>query len=166
MRWADFDKDAGSIRVERPLLLGSDGVYQERPKTRAGARTYWLDPLTTKLLGQHHKDQRKARMAAGPAWQDHDLVFCHEDGSPWRPDHVTRRFQAIARQAGLPVIRLHEGRHTAVTNQREAGVPRELTQWTVGHATAAMTEYYTHPQVQAFQAAAQAAAAQVDGAGS
>jgi integrase len=163
MRWSDVDTDAGTIRVERPLLLGSDGVYESTPKTRAGARTYWLDPLIIKLLDQHRKGQRKARMAAGPAWQDHDLVFCHEDGSPWRPDHVTRRFQAIARQAGLPVIRLHEGRHSAVTNQREAGVDPDLTQRTVGHATAAMTRYYTHPQAQAFRAAAEAAAALVDG---
>jgi integrase len=163
MRWSDVDTDAGTIRVERPLLLGSDGVYESTPKTRAGARTYWLDPLTTKLLDQHHKDQRKARMAAGPAWADHELVFCHEDGSPWRPDHVYRRFQAIARAAGLPVITLHEGRHTAVSNQWGAGVDPELTQRTVGHATAAMTRHYTHPQVQAYRAAAQAAAAQVDG---
>ena len=163
MRWSDVDLAAGSIQVERPLLLGSDGVYESTPKTRAGARTYWLDPLTVKLLDQHGRDQRKARMAAGPAWQDHGLVFCHEDGTPWRPDHVYRRFQAIARQAGLPVIKLHEGRHTAVSNQFDAGVHPELTQRTVGHATAGMTRHYTHPQAQAYRAAASAAAAQVDG---
>jgi integrase len=162
MRWADVDLAAGSIQVERPLLLGSDGVYESTPKTRAGARTYWLDPLTVKLLDQHHKDQRKVRMAAG-AWEDNDLVFPRPDGTPWRPDHVYRRFRSIARQAGLPVIRLHEGRHTAVTNQREAGVDPDLTQRTVGHATAAMTRHYTHPQAQVFRAAAASAAAQVDG---
>jgi integrase len=105
-------------------------------------------------------------MAAGPAWQDHGLVFCHDDGTPWRPDHVYRRFRSVARTAGLPVIRLHDGRHTAVTNQDEAGVDPELTQQTVGHATAAMTRHYRHRRAPAFRAAAEAAAALVDGGAS
>ena len=40
----------------------------------------------------------------------------------------------------------------------------DLTQRTVGHATADMTRHYTHPQARAFRAAAQAAAALVGGA--
>ena len=170
MRWADVDTDAGCIRVERPVLLGGDGPYEGTPKTRAGARTYWLDTedtddwtSTNTLVKAHRKAQRKARLRAGADWQDNDLVFCHEDGSPWRPDQVYRRFQVIARQAGLPVITLHEGRHTAITNQRAAGVDPDLTQQTVGHATADMTRHYTHPQARAFRAAAQAAAALVGG---
>ena len=31
-----------------------------------------------------------ARLKAGKVWEDNDLVFCREDGSPWRPDYVTR----------------------------------------------------------------------------
>jgi integrase len=163
MRWADVDLAAGTIRVQRPILLGSDGPYDGTPKTMAGIRTYWLDPLTIELLDQHRKDQRKTRMAA-PAWQDNDLVFAHADGSPWRPDHVYRRFKSIARAARLPPIKLHEGRHTAVTNQDEAGVDPELTQQTVGHASKEMTRHYTHRRAPVFRAAAEAAAALVDGA--
>ena len=35
------------------------------------------------------------------------------EGTPYRPDYVTRRFKALATAAGLPVIKLHEGRHSA-----------------------------------------------------
>ena len=32
-----------------------------------------------------------------------------DNGTPWRPDYVTRHFEVIAKAAGLPVIKLHEG---------------------------------------------------------
>jgi integrase len=150
--------------VKRPILLIGADLAESTPKTRAGERLIWLDAGTVALLREHRKDQLRARMAAGGSWQDDDLIFCRPDGTPWRPDHVTRRFQSIARWAGLPPIKLHEGRHSAVSMQREAEVDPALTQRTVGHSTASMTSHYTHPQAQAYRAAAEATAAQVDGA--
>jgi integrase len=40
-------------------------------------------------------------------------VFCNEDGTLIFPDSVTKAFQRLSREAGLPVIRLHDLRHTA-----------------------------------------------------
>jgi hypothetical protein len=56
------------------------------------------------------------------AWarQAGDLVFCQDDGTPRKPDHVSRRFKALA--AGLPVIKLHAGRHSAASLARDAAV--------------------------------------------
>jgi hypothetical protein len=72
----------------------------------------------TAAVRKHRRGQRRARMAAGEAWQDNDLVFCRDDGTPWKPGHVTRRFKVIAAAAGLPVIKLHEGRHSAASLAR------------------------------------------------
>ena len=126
LRWSGADLDAGYVTVERPILLIGADLDESTPKTRAGQRVIWLDARTVSLLREHRKDELRARMAAGAAWQDDDLVFCRPDGTPWRPDHVTRRFQSIARRAGLPVIKLHEGRHSAASMQREAEVDPEL----------------------------------------
>jgi Phage integrase family len=119
-------------------------LHESTPKTRAGHRVVWLDDDTIALLRKHREVQELERQFAGEAWQDHGLIFCQGDGSPWRPDVVTRRFQAIARAAGLPVIKLHEGRHSAVSLQHGANVNPELTQRTVGHATRDMTRHYPH----------------------
>jgi hypothetical protein len=81
----------------------------------------WLDDHTITLLREHRK-QLAARLAAGPAWQDNDLIFCQDDGTPWRPDYVTRRFKVIAKTAGLPAIKLHEGRHSAPSLARDPDV--------------------------------------------
>jgi len=141
-------------------------VVEGRPKSRAGERKIWLDAETVRLLREHRTAQLRARMKAGEAWQDNDLLFCQDDGAPWKPDHVSRRFKVIARTAGLPVIKLHEGRHSAASLARDAEVDPEIRRKTLGHADQAMTSHYTHIEAQAHRAAAEAVAKLVEGAGS
>ena len=94
------------------------------------------------------------------------MVFCREDGSPWPPDFVSRRFKAIAEAAGVKVITLHEGRHTAASLARDAEVDAEIRRQTLGHADQRMTSHYTHLEAEAHRAAAEAVAKLAREAGS
>lgn len=163
-RWSCSDLDAGYLSVDRPVLLIGKDVVEGRPKSEAGRRRVRLDATTVQLLREHRKAQMAARLRASEAWQDHDLVFCRGDGTPWKPDHVSRRFKALAAGAGVPVIKLHEGRHSAASLARDAEVDPEIRRKTLGHADAAMTPHYTHIEAEAHRAAAEAVAALVEGA--
>jgi len=166
-RWASSDLDAGYLSVDRPILQLGGRIVEGKPKTRDSARKVWLDAETIRLLREQRKAQLRARMKAGEAWQDNDLVFCRDDGSPFPPDYVYRRFRALAKAAGVPVIKLHEGgRHTGASLARDAEVDPEIRRKTLGHADAAMTSHYTHIEQAAHQAAAEAVAQLVEGAGS
>ena len=148
------------------LQLG--GKLHEEPgaKSRAGDRLVFLDAETADLLRAHHRAQLRARMKAGAAWQDHDLVFCQPDGRPWNPDHVSKRFKKLAARAGVPVIKLHEGgRHTGNSLMRDAGVDQEVRMREVGHASQDINDRYTHVLVEAHLAAAEQTAALVREAG-
>jgi integrase len=112
----------------------------------------WLDAETVRSLKEHRTAQLKARLMAGKSWRDNDLIFCGGDGTPYKPDAVSRRFKRLAALAGLPVIKLHEGRHSA--------------RRTLGHADAAMTAHYTHIEAEAHKAAAEAVAKLVEAASS
>jgi hypothetical protein len=91
-------------------------------------------------------------------------VFSRDDGTPWPPDYVSRRFKAIAKDAGVRVIKLHEGgRHTGASLARDAEVDPEIRRETLRHADAAMTSHYTHIEAQAHRAAAEAVAKLVRG---
>jgi integrase len=76
--------------------------------------------------------------------------------------YVTRRFKVIAKTAGLPVIKLHEGRHSAASLARDANVDPKIRRQTLGHADQAMTSHYTHIEAQAHRAAAEAVARLVE----
>ena len=166
-RWSFADLDRGVLTVKRPILqLG--GKLHEEPtaKSRAGDRLVFLDPETADMLRAHHRAQLRARMQAGPAWQDNDLIFCQADGRPWNPDHVSKRFKKLAAQAGVPVIKLHEGRrHTGNSLMRDAGVDQEVRMREVGHAGRDINDRYTHVLIEAHLAAAEQTAALVREAG-
>lgn len=157
-RWAGTDLDAGYLTVERPVLQLGGEVIEGKAKSKAGARRIWLDSGTVALLRAHRKAQLAARLRASTAWEDSDLVFAREDGSAWPPDYVSRRFKELAAAAGLPVIKLHEGRHSAASLARDAGVDAKIRQEQLGHATGAMTDHYTHVLAEAHLEAAEAVA--------
>jgi integrase len=167
-RWAASDLDAGYLGVGKTILqLGGTITPEDKAKTRDSKRRVWLDETTVALLKARRKAQLAARLRVGEAWQDNDLVFCRDDGTPWPPDLVSRRFKALAAKAGVSVIKLHEGgRHTAPSLARTAEVDPEIRRETLGHADAAMTSHYTHIEAQAHLAAAEAVAHLVEGAGS
>jgi integrase len=95
---------------------------------------------------EHRRRQLQERLAFGPGYVDeHDLVFREADRQPVHPNSFSERFKSEARRAGLPVIRLHDLRHTHVTLLRKMGVPVEVVSKRVGHASPSITsDIYSH----------------------
>jgi len=72
-------------------------------------------------------------------------VFARADGSPLFPKELTHQFQRLAREAGLPVFRLHDGRHIAATLGLAGGVSVKVMSKRLGHANTAITQdLYQH----------------------
>jgi integrase len=104
-----------------------------------------LDDHTVGRLRTHKEVQALERAAWGTGWHDSGLVLTREDGRPLRPEYVTRHFQRLAGEAGLPVIRLHDLRHTNASMALAAGVHIKVVSDRLGHSTTAITaDLYTH----------------------
>lgn len=127
LRWTDVDLVNGEIRVVQSRTV--KGV--DTPKTKRGRRTISLDADTVDALARLKDEQeRAAELLAG--WSS-PFVATDLDGRPIQPLAITRRFQAAARRAGLPVPRLHDGRHTAATLALQAGVSLHVVAGRLGH---------------------------------
>lgn len=160
MRWADVDLDHRELRVTRPLLSLGGKLVTSTPKTRAGERTVVLDEESATMLRRHRTAQKRERLQWGEAYVDNDLVFAQEDGGYVRPDYVSRRFKAIAVEAGLPVITLHMGRHTAASLALEAGIDIKVVSEQLGHSTTVITQnLYQHVRRAVHDGAAEAVVA-------
>jgi integrase len=145
LRWSavDLDECLLWVRENAPQIGGK--VVLGRPKTKAGVRPVSLDAGTVEALRRHRKRQLAERLAWGKAYEDNDLVFARDDGSMEMPERVSRQFKQLARQAGLPPIKLHGGRHTAASLALEAGVAMKVVSDQLGHSTTAITsDLYTH----------------------
>jgi integrase len=72
-------------------------------------------------------------------------VFCRKDGQPHCPKYFTDQWTGVCEAAKVPIIALHDARHTSATTGADAGVPEHVMQKRLGHADARTTrEVYTH----------------------
>lgn len=163
LRWKDIDLVAGTLEVAETRVVADD-VVTGAPKTKAGARIVALDGGTVATLSAWRKRIAEERLAAGPAWRDHGLVFVDELGGPPHPETMTRWWNEAVARAGVRRIRLHDARHSAATMALLAGVPLKVVTQRLGHADVAVTmRVYQHVTAQDDRAAAKALGRALDG---
>jgi integrase len=102
--------------------------------------------VTTEALRAHgERQEEEERAAFGTGYQLNHLVFTWEDGRPVCPDVVRQRFNRLVARLGLPVIRLHDVRHSYATAALAAGVHPKIVSERLGHASVAFTlTQYSH----------------------
>jgi integrase len=156
LRWHDVDLAGGTVRIERGVVVGPDGLVEKGTKTHA-ARRVALDDRTVEVIRAH-----RAQMAAQSArcrveLSEDAFVFssaadCTE---PWYPDSVTRGFKRLCVEAGLPNVRLYDLRHFVASQLLGAGVDVRTVAGRLGHRNAATTlNVYAHFLEQADRGAA------------
>jgi integrase len=131
--WPDIDLDQATVTISQQLVDDGRKLTFGPPKSEASRRTIPLDQHTVALL-RHHQRAQARRFGSGS-----DLVFTRDDGRPIRPEYLTRHFQRLARDAGLPPIRLHDLRHGAATLALAAGADLKTIQDLLGHSSIVLT---------------------------
>ncbi|HSZ45393.1 MAG TPA: tyrosine-type recombinase/integrase, partial [Streptosporangiaceae bacterium] len=72
-------------------------------------------------------------------------VVVDELGTPVHPEWYSDEFARLLTRVGLPKIRLHDSRHTALSLMEKAGVPISVISKWAGHYDAAFTmKTYVH----------------------
>lgn len=145
VRWQQIDLDRGRLLVDHQLVyLGYDRVVSGEPKTRRGHRVLSLDEGTVSLLRRHARRQAEHRAASGQGG-DPTYVFTRPDLEPYTPDFITKHFGVLVRRTGLPVIRLHDLRHTHATLGLAAGIPAKVMADRLGHSSVLLSlDTYSH----------------------
>ncbi len=138
---------AGHSR-ECPQRIGGGWEFTRRKGVKAGQGNARLvlvlpAPLIAQLRA-HRRDQAAERLVAGAAWQDQDLVFCTQFGTPIDPRDDWAGWRAITETAGVRQTRVHDARHTAATLLLEQGIDIRVVQQILGHSQLSQTERYTH----------------------
>ncbi|WP_335970936.1 site-specific integrase [Streptomyces sp. CA2R106] len=157
--WTDTKLAASLITVAKQLVVDGWEVYEDDPKTDAGARTIALDSETVAVLERHRERQDKDREEWGAGWVETGRVFTCENGAWLHPAKVTRRFNELREEIGLPPIRLHDLRHGAATLAHAAGADLKDIQEMLGHSSITITaDTYTSLLPETDLAIAEAAA--------
>lgn len=144
LRADHVDLEAGEIVVEWQLQelktrprkgakfrdLGN-GFYLTEPKTSHGARVLPMPPQLAEMMRRFVPTLAPGDFVCGPG-----PVTQSADEKRWK--------RALAK-AGLPAVRLHAARHSALTLLARLGVSDRVRQRIAGHASAQITNaIYTH----------------------
>jgi integrase len=139
---AGFDHEQLAVFVWRSDRVGGD---TKTPKSR---RTLALPCRCAGAPREHRVRQAEDRLAAGPLWQDHDLVFASAVGTPQDDHNVRRQFRVITEAAGLGTAWVpRELRHSFVSLLSAHGVPVEAIALLAGHNQTATTELVYRHQI-------------------
>lgn len=110
-----------------------------RPKTKTSTRVVAVvEPLRLALLRRYADVERER-----PGYTvDHDLVWCHPDGSPIDPKEDWTAWKQLLDAAGVRDVTGHETRNTTATLLLEAGVDPKVIQDLLGHSEVVTTQGY------------------------
>jgi integrase len=145
LKWQDFDRYSGIIRVARQLTREGSVLVTSDTKTFRSRRALNLpEPLVAALL-EHERRQGEERVRRRTRWVEGDFIFTSRRGTPLDPRNFYREFRAICDDAGLGHWHPHELRHSAASLMLAQGVKLHVVSQVLGHSSSRMTsDVYGH----------------------
>ena len=162
LTWNDILFDEGKITITKATERLRTGEQKIKcPKTAAGKRDLRLPRKCFELLRRWHIEQQQLSMSLGADWMgtrgkdfDKNFVFIqminglqmHTD-TPYQcmKRFIERYNKTVPEEKRLPIIRLHDLRHTSATLLLSEGMDIEEVSRRLGHAKASTTlDIYGH----------------------
>lgn len=150
IRMQDLDLASQRLVIRQNLVHVQGGRLSFTTPKNHSARPIDLAPETVSILRSHRVAVSERRLSQGHEYQDQGLLFSRPDGSPLRPDSVTRAFSRLtesAVDAGVVTERLtpYGLRHSHGTIAIAGGVAVKVITERLGHSSPAFTmSVYQH----------------------
>jgi integrase len=127
------------VAISRSRVVVNYKVVEKAPKSKRSRRVLALDDGVSAGLAALAAVQFGEALNAGTAYSESGYVVVDELGAPLHPEAVSDLFLKVSKAAGCPRIRLHDGRHTALSQLMLDGVPVSVVSKWAGHASVAFT---------------------------
>jgi integrase len=154
LKWSDIDfgdprrNILPTLRVNRVAirLANKNDWWFDEPKTARSRRSIPLsDELVTRLK-VHRKQVERWKLEAKD-WEDHDLVFPNNNGTPHYPCAIRTLFKKVLEAAGIDSSRYrqYDLRHSCASLLLRANVHPKVVSERMGHSSVTITlDVYSH----------------------
>ncbi len=134
LKWDSIDFENKQVTIQHVVSRFSTIVEKDDTKTEESHRTYPMTPEIEKIFLAEKEKENRCRKLFGDAYNENDYVFKWDDGRTYTPDYLTRKFKSILKKYDMPMIRLHDLRHSCASILLESGHNlKDVQQW-LGHA--------------------------------
>ena len=150
LRWSSVDFTRNMITVNHTATkIGSKVVYENRTKSTSSLRTLKIPRHVCEFLRKLYQRQQEMKALLNKGYHDNEYVCRWDDGRPFDPDYVSRRWRNLLVKYEMPHIRFHDLRHSAASLLLANGFSLKEIQEYLGHADIKSTQIYTHLQLSA-----------------
>ncbi|MFI1100294.1 tyrosine-type recombinase/integrase [Streptomyces melanogenes] len=128
------------LRISAQIVEVAYRLYGEAPK-QDSVRSMSMTEESGRVLCAWRTTQDKEReeWSGASAWVESDRVFTQENGEPYHPDWISRRFKRLVELSGLPPVRLHDLRHISASLSLLAKNDIKVVQERLGHSSRQIT---------------------------
>jgi len=146
LTWDNVDLNDNRISIVKTLSrITGKGLVARNPKTNRSRRSLALSPSAVKLLHEVRGKQIAQQSILEDAWNSTGYVFTQVDGMPIDPDLVSRAFNKMVKESGVPHLTPHGLRHAYASAALEAGVDPKVVSQHLGHASVSTPyDIYAH----------------------
>jgi integrase len=143
--WKDVDLETGLIQIRTQIQIIDGKQSFSSLKTERSRRSLVLTESTRKAFIAHKSLVEEMFIKSDGNWQDWDLVFPRNNGTPRSAQTDYDEWQKALKLCGVAPKRLHDARHTAATLMYSQGIGIETISRTLGHSSSAITSrLYVH----------------------
>lgn len=145
LKWDSINFEANTITIKHTVVRFSEVVEKDQTKTNASYRSYPLSDDVVKILTELKKKENDNRRLFGAEYIENDYIFKWDNGKPYSPDYISRKFSKLLEQNKLPHIRFHDLRHSCASLLVANGFNiKDIQEW-LGHADIQTTaNIYAH----------------------
>ena len=145
IRWQDVDLDHSTIYVRHTLDWIDGKLDLHAVKTARSERSVKLAQVTVEAFKKEKVRQAADKLKNGELYQDRDYCWAWDDGRPYAPDYLYKKFCLLLKEAKLPTVRFHDLRHSHATSLLASGVPVKIISERLGHTSVSFTQdIYAH----------------------
>lgn len=145
LKWENISFEAETVAIRHTVSKCTSTVAKDKTKNASSRRVYPMLPEIRAILLEAKERDSINKSLFGNEYAINDYVFKWDDGRPYDPDFISRKFRQLLQQYGLPRIRFHDLRHSCASMLYEMGYDlKDIMEW-LGHSDIKMTgNLYAH----------------------
>lgn len=149
LKWDSISSDNSILTIKHTVVRFSEVIEKDRTKNNSSYRSFPVSEDVRKILDELKSKENKNRELFGTEYIENDYIFKWNNGKPYTPDYISKKFNALLKKYNLPVIRFHDLRHSCASLLIANGFTlKDIQEW-LGHSDIQTTaNIYSHLDIE------------------
>lgn len=134
LKWDSIDFINKTLTIKHTRVEGHTVVEKDKTKNQSSYRSFPISDDIVLLFQSLKNDEACNCKLFGKEYNKNDYVFKLEDGTPYRPNYISKKHSQILKKYGFKHIRFHDLRHSCASFLNAQGFTlKDIQEW-LGHS--------------------------------